>query len=89
MTSPEISEKSILINALERHHFIWEATGEGIDLGDTLTCNELDAIADFILADRARIVEPLVKYVNSPDRWTGWNVNNVIDESLRRAGRKE
>lgn len=44
-------------------------------------------IADFILADRKRIVEPLVKYKS--EHKTGWgnfDTDDVIDETLKRAG---
>lgn len=50
---------------------------------------ETEDIADFILADRARIVAPLVKFKTKyPELYTGFGeeaVNN-IDETLKLAG---
>lgn len=45
------------------------------------------AIADFIIEDRRRIVEPLIKYKSSvgPDIW-GDLCNDAIDKSIRLAG---
>jgi len=47
---------------------------------------------DFILADRARIVEPLIKAGLTPCQTRMQQLGilvNAVDESLRRAGRKE
>ncbi len=48
----------------------------------------LSVLADFILADRKRIVEPLVKHkeIQSRDEWRESDVNIAIDESLKNAG---
>lgn len=47
-------------------------------------------LADFILADRRRIVEPLVeykqKYFNEGDGWGYTDTDVTIDETLKRAG---
>lgn len=51
---------------------------------------DLDKIANFILSDRRRIVEPLVKYreiLNNPDEpMNGLTFNEAIDETLKLAG---
>lgn len=45
----------------------------------------LEIIADFIISDRKRIVEPLVKFKKY--RYNrGSNVNSAIDEILKNAG---
>lgn len=52
---------------------------------------DLDIISDFILADRKRIVEPLVK-IKDPYSDRGWsilfdrNMTKSIDETLKNAG---
>lgn len=62
------------------------------------SCCCVDAIAEQILADRARIVEPLQNFTNRQkvngisniiQQQTLMLAEKAIDESLRRAGRKD
>lgn len=61
-----------------------------LQIVDLMYKDGADAIADFILADRARIVEPLVKYKNFIRRsWkAGVHIysDEAIDETLKNAG---
>lgn len=46
-----------------------------------------DKVADFILADRKRIVEPLVDYKQKhKNGWGNFDSDEYIDETLRNAG---
>lgn len=78
MTTPEMSEKEKLINELSClkfghiHH---------------LSKDAVKAVAEFVISDRARIVEPIIEFRR--DFPNGITMVDAIDESLRRAGRKD
>lgn len=84
MTAPEMSERDKLIEQVGR------LCTHSCDSGTIYSAEE---IADFILADRARIVEPLEKRKAELTAIGCWIVNDIqgdckaMDESLRRAGR--
>jgi hypothetical protein len=98
MTTPEMSEKNKIIEEL-----IKIMTNEPLLVGkDSFGYEEVDSdsirecagtICDFILADRARIVEPLVEFNNAIAGDTYEEeyrlAQKAIGASLRRAGRKE
>ena len=65
----------------ERKKLIEELEFMTKDSGDTC----FECIADFILADRKRIVKPLVKFKNKGYSG-GTFANNAIDQTLKLAG---
>jgi hypothetical protein len=82
-------DKSELVRELRESSGIFESSG-----CDDPTCFgvtvEWDKLADFIIADRLRIVEPLVKACKSPFEGTGVEVitkiNEAVMETLNLAG---
>lgn len=53
------------------------------------TPEQAGLIADWVIADRKRIVEPLVKYKNKYSyRWVRVGTDKLIDETLTLAGVK-
>lgn len=56
-----------------------------------INCPNYEKLANFIIADRARIVEPLVKYKDDCKEIWSWTIpreetDKAIDETLKLAG---
>ena len=78
-TTAEMSEREKLMEQLAELNLGFHPSGE-------YYCCASEKVADFIIADRARIIEECAKIVGSmPPRLTPMD----CAESLRRAGRKD
>ena len=56
----------------------------GLSAPDCAFCNHADDIAELIIQDRARIVEPLVKLTNSMN--TIKEIRDAVHETIKLAG---
>lgn len=79
-----MKERKNLIEELRKHHW----SGGSNDYGEY---DNSDEIADFILSDRRRIVEPLVfvkaNYMGKKyDSRNSWVIEEAIDKTLKIAG---
>ena len=88
MKELKLTERDRLIKYLRG---VIVTTDEGYTLDDTLTTEGIGMIADEILADRRRVLEPLLK---EKEKWTsrhGWSPDfypnqKCIDATLKLAG---
>ena len=72
----------------EREKLIKELNKFGFD--DTLNCCvEVNDVVDFILADRKRVVEPIVRFSNQPHTVQDYEARaaKAMVETLKNAGR--
>lgn len=73
----ESQAREALIKDLNKHWWVWDSNGDSI----------ADDIADFIIKDRQRIVQPLVKYKDSIGSYWGKDYSDkVTEETLKLAG---
>lgn len=85
MKELKLTERDRLIKYLRG---VIVTTDEGYTLDDTLTTEGIGMIADEILADRRRVLEPIMRFKQSvpPSVW-GYKMGDAeIDATLKLAG---